>query len=187
MVLNLRRSSIVIGLGGNLLIVRIGPFKATGSSTTLTLAPSFNLASTIGLASFTTLLQSEVICQITFFNFSLESNFSSSLMSFPFFSIKIPSVPLTIISVISSSSKRSCNRPNCLMLWNISCLILSLSNISIIWVLLSRLKRFSISLRISSSVRLTERSIPSISFSAILFISCPLKSVYIVYKMVFDI
>ena len=47
--------SIVILLFGNFLIVTIGPLSATGGSTTFTLDPSSSLASTIGVASLTTL------------------------------------------------------------------------------------------------------------------------------------
>ena len=110
-----RSCSMVMGLGGNLLIVRIGPLIATGSSTTFTLAPSGSLASTMGDASFTTLLQPAVICQITCLSFSLESKQISSLFNLPPFSIKIPSVPFTIISVISGFSINSCKIPSCLI------------------------------------------------------------------------
>ena len=110
-----RSSSMVIGLGGKRLIVRIGPLMATGSNTTFTLAPSESLASTIGDASLTTRLHFAVICQITCFNFSGESKHISSFLIFPFCSMKIPCVPLTMISVICGFSINSCRIPSCLI------------------------------------------------------------------------
>ena len=112
---NERSFSMVIGISGKRRIVRIGPFIAIGSRTTLTLAPSGRRASTIGEASLTTRLHPAVICQITCLSFSLVSKLLSNCLSFPSFSIKIPAVPLTMISVISGSSISSCKIPSCLM------------------------------------------------------------------------
>ena len=53
---------IVITSFANFRIVTIGPFSATGGSTTFTRDPSASLASTIGDASFTSLLDPATIC-----------------------------------------------------------------------------------------------------------------------------
>lgn len=53
---------MVIGLSGKRLIVMMGPFNAMGLITMFTRAPLLNRASTIGDASFTTLLHPATIC-----------------------------------------------------------------------------------------------------------------------------
>ena len=55
-------SPIVIISFGNFRMVTMGPFRAIGYNTTLTLEPSSNLASTMGEASFTMRLASATIC-----------------------------------------------------------------------------------------------------------------------------
>lgn len=97
-----------MGCSGKRRIVRIGPFSATGAKTTLTLAPFASLVSTIGLLSFTTRFAFATICWMMSSSFSLLSNRCSNRVILPFFSIKIESGPLTIISVTSSSSNSSC-------------------------------------------------------------------------------
>jgi len=106
---NCIKSSISIAFSGNLRIVRIGPFSATGGNTTFTRDPFSNLASTIGVDSFTTLLQEATICWITSSSFSLDSKVFSHFVNFPSFSTKTLSVPLIIISVTVGSSTNSCN------------------------------------------------------------------------------
>ena len=69
-----RSLSMVIPSFGNFLIVMTQPPRLTGGRTTLTLDPSFSLASTIGNDSFTSLLHSATICWITDFSLSSLSN-----------------------------------------------------------------------------------------------------------------
>ncbi len=99
---------MVIGFSGKRLMVTIGPLRAMGFMTILTLAPSDSLASTIGEASFTTLLHPATICCITSWSFSVDSNPISSSLSLPSCSTKIWSFPLIIISVTELSSTNIC-------------------------------------------------------------------------------
>ena len=93
---------------GNLRIVRMGPFKATGFNTTLTRAP-LSLASTMGEASLTVRLQEATIFCITSPSRSAEEKHLSYSMSLPARSIKICSGPFTMISVTSGSSSSACS------------------------------------------------------------------------------
>ena len=77
---------IVNGSSGNVRIVRIGPFTATGFMTTLTRDPSFSLASTIGEASLTYRFASPTICWITSTSLSSDMNFRSYRNNRPPFS-----------------------------------------------------------------------------------------------------
>ena len=97
-----------MGLSGNLRIVTIGPFSAIGLMTILTREPLLSLASTIGDASFTTLLHPATICWITSCNFSMESNPRSSSCNCPSLSTKMCSIPLIMISVTELSSTKIC-------------------------------------------------------------------------------
>ena len=53
---------MVMGSFGKRLMVRMGPFKATGDITAFTRLPSGSLASAMGILSFTTRLQRPTIC-----------------------------------------------------------------------------------------------------------------------------
>ena len=81
--------SIVIGIFENFLMVIVGPLRAIGGSTILTLEPSESLASTIGDASFTILLQPETIIWIIAASLSSLSNCATSFDILPFRSMKI--------------------------------------------------------------------------------------------------
>lgn len=102
------RSSIVMRFVGKRRIVSIGPFRATGFNTTLTLDPSGSLASTMGLDSLTTLLQKPTICWMTLSSLSGAVNERFHFIIRPAFSIKMLSGPFTIISVTSGFSTSSC-------------------------------------------------------------------------------
>jgi len=109
MVFLLTKSSILKGFSGNFRIVIVGPFNAIGGSTILTRDPSFNLASTIGEDSLTTLLTFETIFCIISSNFSWFSNIIGALSISPSFSTKISLYELIMISVVSLSSNNGCN------------------------------------------------------------------------------
>ena len=102
-----RSRSMVIG-SGNFRIVRIGPFSATGSSTTWTLEPSSSLASTMGDAVLTVRLTRLTICRISSRSCSRDSKDFSHLRILPSVSTNTSSGPLTMISVIPGSSTSSC-------------------------------------------------------------------------------
>ena len=106
--------SISMGFSGNLLMVMTGPDKLAGGKTTFTLLP-LSLASTMGEPSLTTLLQEDTICCITSSSFSTLSNLSADSVMLPFFSMKILSVPLTMISVTEGSSNSCCSTSSFLM------------------------------------------------------------------------
>ena len=113
-----------------------GPSSATGGSTIFTLEPSLNLVSTIGTDSFTILLDNAAIFLAMWSNLSLSSKCLSHFNKCPLFSINILSAPFTIISVILSSSRSSCNIPIFLMALNTCVKICSLSFIEIFLTLL---------------------------------------------------
>ena len=105
-----------------------GPFSATGGSTILTLEPSSRWVSSIGTDSFTSLFDTAAIRCATSLNRALFSKCLLHRSSLPHLSRKISCVPLTIISVMESSSKSSCNTSNPRIAANISLWILSRSS-----------------------------------------------------------
>ena len=112
--------SIRIARFGKRRIVITGPFKATGGITIFTRSPCSSLASTIGTASFTMRLHRPTICCAISCSFSADPKHFSQRVNLPYRSIKIPSVPFTMISVIVSSSKSSCRISNLRMELNSS-------------------------------------------------------------------
>ena len=119
------RTSISESTGrfGNLLIVSIGPFMATGSRTALTLDPSASLASSIGDDRLIVLFTPEAILPIMSRSLSLDSNRMPHPAILPSRSANISSIPFTIISVTESSSRRSCRTSSLRILLNSSWLI----------------------------------------------------------------
>ena len=99
--------SIVITSFGNLRMVITGPFRAIGGTTIFTREPSSSRTSRIGFDSFTIRFPPEAICWAIWSSRSTDSNFLSVFWSLPSFSTKILDGPFTIISVMSSSSRRS--------------------------------------------------------------------------------
>ena len=98
--------SMVTG-SGNLRIVTTGPSSATGGRTICTREPSSNLASAMGLDTFTMRFTFPTICWMISSNCSVFSNLRFHKSIFPFFSINIFPAPLIMISVTSLSSNSS--------------------------------------------------------------------------------
>ena len=97
------RRFMVMG-SGNFRMVRAGPSKATGGSTTCTREPSGRRASAMGSATFTTRFTRLTICWMVSSSCSSDSKQPSHRPSRPFCSTKIRSFPFTMISVMSFRS-----------------------------------------------------------------------------------
>ncbi|MNM83227.1 hypothetical protein D3C81_952810 [compost metagenome] len=96
--------SIVSGRSGNLRIVIVGPFKATGGRTILTRDPSRSRASTIGDDSFTIRLTPDTIVWMMSSKRSRDSKRTGIRLTCPSRSTNISSWLLIIISVTQRSS-----------------------------------------------------------------------------------